>query len=221
MNMTPVVALDTETDGVHPGRQAWEVAMVRRDDDGQREIQFFLDIDLSTADPFGLKVGGFYDRHPLGQWLSGVSTARPMVGVKREDSVWSLRDAADTIARWTHGAHVIGAVPNFDTEVIGGLLRSQGLIPAHHYHLIDVEALTVGYLAGRAAWGGALRAVGLDDDAGNAEMACQYVNQLPWNSDELSRACGVEPPSKEDRHTALADAWWALSLYDTITGGAA
>jgi len=40
--------------------------MVRREPDGsEREVSFFVEIDLSTADPFGLRVGRFNERHPL------------------------------------------------------------------------------------------------------------------------------------------------------------
>lgn len=42
----------------------------------------------------------------------------------------------------------------------------------------------------------------------------------PWRSDDLSRTCGVEPPSDDERHTALGDARWALRWYDAMTGGA-
>ena len=53
--------LDTETDGIHPGRRVWEVAMIRRDYDGdsvkQIETHFFVGLDLRDSDPFGLRVG--------------------------------------------------------------------------------------------------------------------------------------------------------------------
>jgi hypothetical protein len=38
------------------------------------------------------------------------------------------------------------------------------------------------------------------------------------DSDALSRACGVEPPTTE-RHTAMGDVRWAIALYDAISGG--
>jgi hypothetical protein len=195
------VFLDTETDGVHPGRKAWEVAMIRRDDDGERATQFYVEIDLSTADPFGLKVGRFYERHPLGRYLSGLDSA---LGT----STLSPTHAAMRVARWTHGAHIVGAVPNFDTEVLANLLRAEYLTPAWHYHLIDVENLAVGFLHG------ASRPVGT--------VVPDFVTEalaLPWKSDDLSRACGVEPPGDDERHTALGDARWAMRLYDKITGG--
>lgn len=40
-------------------------------------------------------------------------------------------------------------------------------------------------------------------------------------SDDLSRACGVEPPAEDERHTALGDARWVKRWYDHIVGGAA
>ncbi|BDB62383.1 hypothetical protein [Rhodococcus sp. RDE2] len=43
----------------------------------------------------------------------------------------------------------------------------------------------------------------------------------PWRSDDLSRACGVEPPTKDERHTALGDARWVKRWYDYILGSAA
>jgi hypothetical protein len=33
----PLCFVDTETTGVHPGRRAWEVAIIRRDPDGYEE----------------------------------------------------------------------------------------------------------------------------------------------------------------------------------------
>lgn len=135
-----ICAVDVETDGVHPGRKPWEVALIRREVDGTEiEEHFFLSIDLSTADPFGLSVGRFYDRHPLGRRIS-----HP-VGVKTQQ-VRPITSAAPLIARMTHGAHIVGAVPSFDAEVLDRLLREQGLIPAWDFHLVDVETLTAGYL---------------------------------------------------------------------------
>ncbi|HTE66667.1 MAG TPA: hypothetical protein VK736_10485, partial [Candidatus Binatia bacterium] len=80
--------------------------------------------------------------------------------------------------------------------------------PAWHYHLIDVEALAVGWLSG------------LRSETTLATGAyAGFVPSLPWDSDDLSRACGVEPASEAERHTALGDARWAMRLYDAIVGG--
>jgi hypothetical protein len=143
MPETPIVFIDTETTGIHPGRKVWEVAMIRRDETGDTETEFFVEVDLCDADPFGLNVGRFYERHPLGRSLSGRGDdPRPPLLIPYH--------AAHEVARITHGAHLVGAVPNFDAETLAPLLREHKLIAAWHYHLICVEALAVGYLHAKA-----------------------------------------------------------------------
>lgn len=186
----PIVFLDTETDGVHPGRKVWEVAMIRRNPGGpDQEISFFVDIDLSTADPFGLKVGRFYERHPLGKSLAGPAKdeKRGLIGGFRAANAVSAYEGALTVAQWTHGATIVGAVPNFDAEVLGNLLRAEGLTPAWHYHLVDVETLAAGALG----------------------MA------PPWNFDKVLAEFGLEY-DEADRHTALGDARMVRDLYDAV-----
>lgn len=202
--MTPLCFVDTETTGVHPGRQPWEIALIRRDDTNPAlEMSFFVEVDLSVADPFGLKVGRFHERHPMGRYLAGHGVEEPEI-YDEGDEYFSGREAALQVARYTHGAHLVGAVPNFDAEVFDELLRLNNLIPAWHYHLIDVEALAVGWLTAAARF----------------ERGPRVELGLPWKSDDLSLAVGVEPTPDEERHTALGDARWAMRLYDAITGGA-
>ncbi|MDZ4232820.1 MAG: hypothetical protein U1C73_03460, partial [Dietzia sp.] len=62
-----VVFLDTETTGKGPRRRAWEIAMIRRDATGDREITLYVDVadlDLPHADPKALAIGRFDQRHP-------------------------------------------------------------------------------------------------------------------------------------------------------------
>jgi hypothetical protein len=80
-------------------------------------------------------------------------------------------------------------------------MRAHGMCPSWHYHLIDVEALAVGYLMReriRAGFDGSM---------------------LPWKSDELSAELGITV-TDEERHTALGDARWARAIYDQVMGGA-
>lgn len=200
----PLCFIDTETTGVHPDRKVWEVAMIRRDEGRpDREVSFFVDVDLSGADPFGLAVGRFYERHPAGRWVAGLGGPIEMPSGSDVGGHLAAYFAARTIAKLTHGAHLVGAVPNFDAETLAPLLREYGLIPSWHYHLIDVEALAIGYLSGS-----------------DLPESRRLARTLPWKSDEISRTCGVEPAAAEERHTALGDARWAMRLYDAITGGA-
>lgn len=183
--------LDTETTGLHRDRRAWEVGLIVRDLDTNTQSeprQWFIateDLDLPNAQPIALGIGGFYERHPFGRALSGPLAAERIV--------------AHQLERATRGAHVVGAVPNFDTDVLTAAFARAGIAPSWHYHLIDVEALAVGWLAGQGRI--------------NAPL-------LPWVSDDLSAACGVAPASPELRHTALGDVDWAMRLFDVVTGDA-
>jgi hypothetical protein len=175
--MSALVFLDTETTGLGLDDDIWEFAAIRREPDGSEStMQTFIDHDETLAADLPEPFHGDY--------------------LQRFDRVWSLSqslfaDVLDELFR--DRPHVIGAVPSFDTERLARLLTRYGYRPSWHYHLIDVETLAVGYLAGKG----------------------EPLPELPWDSNELSRRVGVEPP--EDRHTALGDATWTRDIYDAIT----
>lgn len=99
----------------------------------------------------------------------------------------------------TERVHLAGAVVSFDEERLRRLMWRQGMTPQWHYHLIDVETLAVGYLAA-------------NDTCAESPMPAP-----PWDSEELSRAVGVDPEDF-DRHTALGDARWAQAIYLAVMG---
>ncbi len=197
----PLVFLDIETTGLHVDRRPWEIAIIRRDVDTidiATTIQV-SDVDLSGAELKGLQIGRFHDRH---LYYGDADADRH----EKDDTHLFLTEAkaAREVELLTRDAHIVGAVPNFDTECLSATLRRHGLCPAWHYHLIDVEALAMGWLHG---W--------------DRQTEERFAPTLPWKSDEISRAVGVEPPAEEERHTAMGDARWAMRLYDRIVGGAA
>ena len=200
--MTRIVFLDTETTSLRWDRRAWEVGLIVRDpgrDD--QEHHWFIDVrdlDLGNADLMSLKIGRFYERHP---------EYKPNGGGKSY-----TRAEADVMADVefvTRGAHLVGAVPNFDADVLAARMRENGICPSWHYHLIDVENLAVGYLGGSTAFG--------QSPSGGKRQEIRDLIAPPWKSDDLSAALGVTV-SEEDRHTALGDARWAMRIYDAVTG---
>lgn len=174
-----IVFMDTETTSLRPDRRAWEIAViVRRAGQPDHEQSWFInawELDLGNADVMSLKIGKFYERHPQ---MNG----------RAHEGEWSDEgEALGTVERLTRGATIIGAVPNFDTEVLGTRMRDNDICPSWHYHLVDVETLAAG----------ALR------------------KPPPWDFDELLKAYGLSY-DEADRHTALGDARMVRDLYDSV-----
>ena len=136
---TPLVFIDTETDGLHPGRKAWEIALIRRDHLGQTETHFFVGIDIRDSNPDALSIGRFWDRHPSGRKMAGLKTLPDSVNVLTQ------HDAAKEVMRWTFGAHLVGAIPSFDAETFARMLRSNGYLPSWHHRLYCIESIVMGH----------------------------------------------------------------------------
>lgn len=196
---TRLCFVDTETTSLRPDRRAWEVGLIVRDAETEQEYHWFVrteDLELGNADPFSLRVGKFYDRHPQMRGLLG----------RYPTEVEVLAE----VEKLTRGAHLAGAVPSFDADVLGTRMRACGILPSWHYHLVDVEPLAAGWIAAHAV---SLEREGQEDRA----RVLRGIAAPPWNSDELSLAVGVEP-DEDARHTALGDARWARDFYDAVMG---
>ena len=185
--MTGVCFVDTETTGLDPERH--EIWEVGLILPDGSEYLWQLPVDLSRADPMALNIGRFHDRQAM-----AARTGHTNGDVTELVDRWQF---ARKFARLTRGLHLAGAVVSFDAERLWKLLRANGECPMWHYHLIDVEALAAGHLA--------------EHDV-NRTLA-----HPPWNSNDLSRAVGVDPDTF-DRHTALGDARWAKAIYEAVMG---
>jgi hypothetical protein len=183
---SPIVFLDTETTGLALDDEVWDFAAVRREPDGSLfSMHTYVRHDPAKA---ARLPESFRDDHG-----ARFDAARAM----------SPADFAGWVRPLFEGRpHLVGAVPDFDVRHLRRLLGTNGYDDPWHYHLIDVETLAVGFLAGRAYLTG------------------ERTPALPWDSDELSRALGVEPPGDGVRHTAMGDVTWSMQMFDVVTGGA-
>lgn len=180
MSTETLVFIDTETTSLRPDRRVWEIGLIiRRPGKRDWEKRGFIDsayLDLGNADQKSLEIGRYYERHP-----HGIDAAT--------EPVETEYDALSFVERHTRGAILVGAVPNFDAEVLAARMRANGICPSWHYHLVDVETLAAGAL------------------------------RMPpkWNFDTLLDAYGLVY-DEADRHTALGDARMARDLYDAVMG---
>lgn len=199
--MTRLAFLDLETTGLDPRRHdIWEIGVIVRDPDVGEDIEYLWQIrpDLQRADPKALEISRFHERFQVRDHLTAASIdaedGKPWLGY------YSTSEAFIEVQDALHGAHIVGAVPSFDDAFLKAAFHPLSLRIGWHYHLIDVEALAVGYLHGLPQ-----------------ERPPFPHERLPWNSEALSRAVGVDP-AQFDRHTALGDARWARAIYDSVTG---
>lgn len=179
--------LDCETTGLDPVIHVpWEVAAVRAEhtDDGRLvvlgQMETFVhltDDQLDAADPIALEIGRFRERYGEA-WNNGNPPARPGTATHAVNFLCDDKP------------HLVGAVPSFDDRRVGDMMRRCGITPRWHYHLIDIEAMVVGYIA----------------------RGQRFKSSTSWKSDELSRAIGVDP-GQFDRHTAMGDVRWCMAQY--------
>lgn len=207
MTTAALAFVDTETTGLDPVRhEVWEVALIlRKPGRPDEELLWQLPVNLARADLIALNIGRFHERRwpaaatdPELGWRSPEQAAALNGKWRRSggDTCVNEQDMTEWAARFmnlTWGAHIVAAVPDFDSRRLGDLLLRHGATPAWHYHLVDVETLAAGYLAGSG----------------------QASAQPPWESDDLATALGVDV-AEEDRHTALGDARMARAIYDRV-----
>lgn len=180
--------LDTETTGLDPAvEQVFEIAVI----DGVTgdEHVFRLEPEphvVAAMHPKAVEVNRYHERTTAEGW--------------RWDSP---HRTADKLRNLLQGAHIVGAVPDFDARFLTAWFGWMGQdVPRWHYHLIDIEVLAAGWL--------------LREPLFASERA--EVESLPIKSDRLSELCGVEPVAEQDRHTALGDARWVMRWWNRLHG---
>lgn len=173
MGDAPLVVVDVETTGLEPERHdVYEVALQKITDEGDLDSELYYWIEpesLVTASPAALQIGRIYER---------------------QQDMEKRCAAAIEIARFTTGAHLIGANPGFDAIFLRKFLLEWRVMPAWHYQMIDIESMAIcGIPPG-------LRPCGLSD---------------------ICAALGIEQED-DDKHTAKGDCDRTRKAFATLKG---
>lgn len=194
--MLPLAFADCETTHLNAELgDAWEVAVILRefDDNEPTDTEHVWQIrpNLATADPEALKIGRYLERFAVPPHAQAAWT-----GYGHDPILPMTRtEATNAITNVLSGAILIGSNPGFDDRFLRKLLGPGSA--QWHYRPYDIVQLAA------------------------AKVGIEAAGPLPWSSYGLSRAVGVEPPTKDVAHTALGDARWARDVYDAATKGAA
>lgn len=243
----PIVFLDTETTGLHADRRPWEIAWIRREPDGtetEHLIQI-LDVDLTTAELKGLQVGRFHDRYhrhrpgpvddSIALMLERVAATEVEKATRGAIIVGAVPNFdTETLAAMLRRHQLCPTwhyqLVDIETLAAGWLRAMPDHAPIVQKHNTALASLTELELRQSHTYRDIRKnpddRIVVDSQLADARehmaaVTAEGVALLtpPWRSDDLSRACGVEPPTPEERHTALGDARWVKRWYDFITTG--
>lgn len=130
MSSEKLAFIDLETTGTDPKRHcAWEFGVVMRTPGGvEREYEWQVEADISTADPRALAVGHWYERRAV----------IPLSG----------RVVAPNLARVLAGSVLVGINIWFDRDFTEAFLRANNEALVADYHMVEICSLVTGYLHG-------------------------------------------------------------------------
>lgn len=183
-----VAFVDTETTGLFKERRAWDIAIIRRDDNGtETQLTVFIDLqdlDLDNAAPEALRIGRFEQRHPQrgGQLGTGQFLLREAA-------------AASMIADFLRETVVYGVNVSFDTTTLAAQLRRHCLEPSWIGH-VDIRTPARRHV--------------------EASGQCLPDKANGNTSEQLSRMCDVAIPELAERHTAMGDALWVKRWFERL-----
>lgn len=127
-----LVFVDTETTGITPVDEIWEIAAIRREPNGaESRLHVFVE---HNAERVELLPPRYRDDHE--------ARYDATAALSREDAARAFNEFAAGVS------HIVGAGIAFDNTKLEVLVHGAALAQGWHHHVIDVQTLTVGLLSG-------------------------------------------------------------------------
>ena len=155
-----------------------------------RSYHAFVDFDMSTGEINSIALS-----------IGGFHERHPdgdKAGRHRDLPVASPFAVIDVCKDMLNNVHLVGVNVAFDVSMVTALFEKWQQEVTFNYHAFDLEAASIIFI----------------DQTKPKRMP------KSWSSTDLSLACGVKPPAKSVKHTAQADALWALRWYKAIRASA-
>jgi len=184
-----VAFIDTETTGLHPEFcDIWEIAIIVDDS----EHLFHPEIHKSAH---------------IDEWVREHTRFSEYGNLDDKQPPWVVMEK---VADLLGGRHLVGACPWFDSERLARMWRTYtaggNVLENHntpwHYHMIDVENLMIGYIAGR------------NYSTGNKD----FPVGIPWKHAELEEKTGTNRQAEGTKHTAMGDARQVKHVFECFFG---
>lgn len=180
-----LLIIDTETTGLHPEKDhvMCELCLLNPNQkftEANVGRWFFelTDQEIARGSPEAFKINNYFER----------------IDAEQQKESWvSIKDrvrACQEILMWTDQSILCGDNVQFDANFLKHWIWAKQFEPNWNYHLLDLESMTIGILAGGAPF--------------------------PWNSATVADAIGIPFPKDLDRHTAFGDAYWNLLRFRKI-----
>lgn len=204
-NTWPIAVVDTETTGRNPRRHmAWEIAVITRGLSGAETRRLWqvrpTDAELRAAEDEALDISRFRERFAVPAGAEAADMTPILPGGDGNPVPLTRLDVANQIFETLFGTVLHANNAHFDASFLHALLRRD--LPPWHYRPVCVIGFAAGVLHGRHQAGA---------------LAHSDVPGTPFDTRAVARAFGVEPLAADEMHTALADAEWALAVYDAAT----
>lgn len=204
-----LVIVDTETTGLDPDtEQVFEIAVYDLDTDTYKTWTIEPHPDtIEAMHPKAAEVNRYHERTADKDWLWTVEHYSH--GYENKE----VHDMLHDLSNWLDGNHILGAVPDFDARFLTTMYKAFDFdAPRWHYHLIDIEAVAVGYMLHAKA----LHGLSSSTEAWLKVQQIDQLLELPYKSDDLAAWFGVEPAPEVERHTALGDVMWTKRWWEAM-----